>query len=65
MGILETLDSMGSLLTIEQLSTLLGVSAKTLYKSVKSGRLPAYRVGGIRLDPQEVAKWLRDRHTGK
>lgn len=41
------------------------MSPKTIYKAIKTGRLPAYRLGGIRLDPTEVATWLRSRHTGK
>jgi excisionase family DNA binding protein len=65
MRILETLETTATLLSVEELSTLLGISVKTLYKTIKAGRLPAYRIGGIRIDPQDVVKWMRDRHTGK
>lgn len=64
MNLLETLETRETALTVDELGRLLNTSPKTLYKAVKSGRLPAYRVGGsIRLDPTEVAEWLRSRHT--
>ena len=55
---------MDTLLTVEALSTLASLSPKTLYKAVKRGSLPAYRIGGsIRLEPSEIVAWLRSRHT--
>lgn len=58
------IESKESALTIEELATMVGVSPKTLYKAVKTGRLPAYRIGGsIRLDPEDIADWLRKRRT--
>jgi excisionase family DNA binding protein len=65
MSIIETLETRDTLLTVEELGRLLSMSAKTLYKAIKAGRLPAYRVGGIRLDPYDVAEWLRERHSKK
>ena len=65
MGILETIENMDTLMTVESLGKLLAMSPKTIYKAIKAGRLPAYRLGGIRLDPAEVANWLRNRHTAK
>lgn len=66
MSLIETIESMDTLLTVESLGILLSTSPKTLYKAVKAGRLPAYRIGGsIRLDPSEVAAWLRARHTAQ
>lgn len=50
--------------TVEQFARLLEVSAKFVYKQVKQGALPAYRVGSmIRLDPKAAASWLRSRTT--
>jgi len=64
MTIVETIEKMDSLLTVEMLGKLLSMSEKTLYKAIRSGKLPAYRLGGsIRLEPTEVAKWLRQRST--
>jgi len=60
MTVAETIENMDSLLTVEVLSKLLSMSEKTLYKAIRSGKLPAYRLGGsIRLEPTEVVKWLR------
>lgn len=64
MTIVETIENMDSLLTLDGLSKLLTISEKTLYKAIKAGRLPGYRLGGsVRLEPAEVAKWLRQRST--
>jgi len=64
MTLIEIIESKTNALTIGDLANLLNQSPKTLYKAVKSGRLPAYRVGGsIRLDPHDIAEWLRKRRT--
>jgi len=64
MNIIETIENRETALTVDELGTLLNSSPKTLYKAISAGRLPAYRIGGcIRLDPHDVAEWLRDRHT--
>ncbi|HUO14342.1 MAG TPA: helix-turn-helix domain-containing protein [Verrucomicrobiae bacterium] len=64
MSIIEMIETKESALTVEELATTVSVSPKTLYKAIKSGRLPAYRLGGsIRLDPHDVAEWLRCRRT--
>ena len=64
MNLLETIETCETALTVDELGNLLNTSPKTLYKAIKAGHLPAYRVGGsIRLDPKEVAEWLRSRHT--
>jgi excisionase family DNA binding protein len=63
--ILETIENRDTLLTVDELSKLLSMSGKTLYKAIKAGRLAAYRIGGIRLDPHDVADWLRNRRTKK
>ena len=63
MNIIETIETRDTLLTVEELSRLLAMSPKTLYKAIKAGGLGAYRIGGIRLDPHDVVDWLRKRHT--
>lgn len=64
MSIIEKIETKENALTVEELATIVSQSPKTLYKAVKTGRLPAYRIGGsIRLDPHDVAEWLRDRRT--
>ena len=64
MSLIETIENRTTALTIDDLAAMVGVSPKTLYKAVKQGRLPALRVlGSIRLDPHDVADWLRKRRT--
>jgi len=64
MTLIELIESKPNALTVEELATMMSQSPKTLYKAVKTGRLPAYRLGGsIRLDPHDVAEWLRKRRT--
>jgi putative transposase len=51
-------------LTARQLSDLLSISAITIYKMAKSGRLPSFRVGScVRFCSRTIARWLRD-HGG-
>ena len=64
MSLIERIEAMEAALTVEALGSLLTTSSKTLYKAIKAGRIPSFRIGGsIRLDPAEVAAWLRTRHT--
>lgn len=64
MTLIEIIESNPNALTVEELATLVSQSPKTLYKAIDAGRLPAYRLGGsIRLDPHDVAEWLRNRRT--
>lgn len=63
-SILDLIENKANAMTIEELATILSQSPKTLYKAVKKGTLPGFRLGGnIRLDPHEVAEWLRKRRT--
>jgi len=65
MTILETIENYDTLLSVETLSKVSGIPRKTLYKAITAGHLPAYHVGGIRLEPFAVGHWLRQRSTGK
>ena len=45
-------------LSVADVSTLLGVSSKTVYRWVKDGRLPAYRLGQqFRFNRAELLEW--------
>ena len=56
---LETIDHG---LSAAELSTVLGISARTLYRQAQAGRIPSFHVGfKVRFDPHVVAKWLRAR----
>jgi excisionase family DNA binding protein len=50
--------------TVEEFARLLKTSTKYIYKQVRYGMLPAYKVGSmLRLDPKTTASWLRSRMT--
>ena len=56
---LETVDHG---MTAGELSKVLGVPARTLYRQAKAGRIPCFHVGfAVRFDPHTVARWLRAR----
>jgi excisionase family DNA binding protein len=56
---LETIDCG---MTTAELSKVIGIPARTLYRQAKAGRIPSFRVGSsVRFDPHVVAKWLRAR----
>lgn len=47
------------LLTVAEAAERLRVSRPTLYRLISRGDMPALRVGGqIRLDAQELERWL-------
>ena len=51
------------LLTVEDLAEYLQVSAKTVYRMLRRGRLPCYRVGNQwRFRKEAIDKWLDHEH---
>jgi excisionase family DNA binding protein len=45
------------------LAVILGVDDKHIYRMAARGQIPSFRVGrAVRFDPQEVAKWLREKY---
>ncbi len=53
-------------LTVRELSRLLSLSEKLIYRLIRQGKLPALRVGtSVRLDPAVTANWIRCHVTGK
>jgi excisionase family DNA binding protein len=64
MTLIEILESRKEALTVPQVAELLGVSDKHIYEMTADGTLPAFHVGrSVRLDPQDVADWLRKRRS--
>ena len=48
-------------LTAKQLSAMLNISPKTVFKLAKAGRIPSFRVGSaVRFDARHVIDWLRE-----
>jgi excisionase family DNA binding protein len=62
MTLIQVLESREKALTVRETAELLGVSDKHIYELAADGTLPAFHVGrSVRLDPQDVADWLRRR----
>jgi excisionase family DNA binding protein len=55
---------MSDLLTTRQLQNLLHIDRITVYRMLKDGRLPGFKVGGQwRFSRQEIEKWLQKQRT--
>lgn len=55
---------MERLMTAKQVSELLGVSCKTVYRLALQRRLPSVRLtenGSVRFEPGEITRWLQQR----
>jgi excisionase family DNA binding protein len=60
--LVQTLRARTGLLTIAQVSELLGFHEVTLRNWVRAGKLPAVRIAGQwRFDPAELAGWVEAR----
>jgi len=56
---------MNDLLTVHDLQELLQVDRVTVYRMIKDGRLPAFKVGGQwRFSQPEIDAWLREQRAG-
>ena len=52
------------LLTVNEVADLLRVSRMTVYRLIKTGEMPALRVGrSYRLREEDVTTYLRERYT--
>jgi excisionase family DNA binding protein len=61
-SIAERIERYRGLLAVDELSTLLGMSGKTIYSWVAAGTLPAVRMGAsVKFCPHTTAQWLRSR----
>ncbi|HKD60716.1 MAG TPA: helix-turn-helix domain-containing protein [Terracidiphilus sp.] len=62
-NLVEQLEARKGAMKVAELSELLGVDDKHIYRMAARGMLPSFHVGGsVRFDPQEVAKWLRTKY---
>ena len=60
-NLIQELESRHGAMKVSELTELLGVDDKHIYRMAARGQLPSFRVGGaVRFDPQEVANWLRE-----
>ena len=61
----DHIEKIGHALTAEELSQILSVSKKTIFKHAQAGRIPSFRIGTcVRFDPRAVAEWLRTAYGG-
>ena len=62
MTIVEQIEQRASALKVNELAEMLQVTPQHIYRLASAGLIPCIRIeGAIRLDPQEVAGWLRSR----
>lgn len=62
MSIIETIEKRSSALRVGELARLLDVTPQHIYRLASAGLIPCFRIeGAIRLDPHEVATWLKSR----
>lgn len=51
----------GKILTVEELARYLNVHRITIYRLLKSGRLPGFKIGRVwRFDSDQVDQWIRE-----
>jgi excisionase family DNA binding protein len=63
--LVQKLHARTGLLTIAEVSELIGFHAVTIRNWVRAGRLPAVRIAGQwRFDPAELAGWVEARRLG-
>lgn len=52
------------LVTVKEISRLLNIAEKTIYKMATEERIPAYKLGGSwRFSIAEVQRWLAEQHN--
>jgi excisionase family DNA binding protein len=54
--------AMPELMTVPELAEYLNVSTITIYRLLKAGQIPAFRVGSEwRFSADAIARWIKDR----
>ena len=65
MTLIDKIEKRTSALKVEDLAQLLEVTPSHIYSLAARGIIPSLRIAGaVRLDPHQIAAWLRNR-TGK
>ena len=63
LNLIQELEARRGAIKVSDLTELLGVDDKHIYRMAARGQLPSFRIGGaVRFDPQEVANWLRTKY---
>ena len=59
------MEKVEELKSIKEVSSMLGVRYQTLYRALKRGEIPFYRIGrAIRLNPEEVIQAVKGKTQG-
>jgi excisionase family DNA binding protein len=62
LSIPQRIAAFGKAMTAEQLDDVLSISAITIYKHAKAGKIPSFRVGTcVRFCPKEICDWMATR----
>jgi excisionase family DNA binding protein len=62
-NLIEQLEARSGAMRVADLTAMLGVDDKHIYRMAARGQMPSFRLGGaVCFDPQEVAKWLRSKY---
>lgn len=62
MTIIEQIEQRSSALKVNELANILQVTPQHIYRLASQGLIPCFRIeGAIRLDPQELAIWLKNK----
>lgn len=60
--LVEQLRTRSRAMTVEDLSEVLAMSVRALYREVEEGRIPYFKVRtSIRFDPHQLADWLEEK----
>ena len=61
----EDFPAMPEVMTVPELAERLNVSTITIYRLLKAGQLPAFRVGSDwRFSADAIAQWMKEREQG-
>ena len=59
-GLAEQVEKTTHALTVPEVAKLCRMSTMTIYRQVKQGRIPHFKIGdSVRFDPKTLAIWLR------
>jgi excisionase family DNA binding protein len=59
-GLAEQVEKTTHALTVPEVAKLCSTSTMTIYRQVKQGRIPHFRIGdSVRFDPKTLAGWLQ------
>jgi excisionase family DNA binding protein len=63
-GLAEQVEKNTEALTVPEVAKLCRTSTMTIYRQVKQGCIPHFKIGdSVRFDPKSLAGWLRQKIT--